>query len=107
MKKPAHYNQDHNDRSFLIHEFLTLYKDFSETLSTYAGEKILNFLQDPKKIKSFVSHALFNPHPETHTNVEADIESTITAIKSWMSGKVDVEIPLLFIQDLKKWIVED
>lgn len=107
MKRPAHYNQDHNDRSHLIHEFLTLYRDFSETLSPHSAERMLHFLQNPTKAKSFSMHAYFNPHPETHDSVEADIETAIEAINNWMAGKVNAEIPFEFINDLKKWIVED
>lgn len=107
MAKKARFNDESADRSYLLHEFLTIYKDFSETLSQNSGLRMLHFLQDQDKYKSFIAHALFNPHPETHDSVENDIENTIVALNSWMDGKVNVEVPYDYLLDLKKWLMKD
>ncbi len=105
MKKKIQFNPETADRSHVLHEFFSLHKEFFENLSYASAKRLIHFLKDAEKSKSIIQHALFDPHPKTHGKIENDIENTIIALTSWVEGKVDVEVPSDFLNDLKKWIM--
>ncbi len=104
-KKPS-FNPDDANRSYLIHEFLTLHKDFIESQNIPAAKKILRFLSNEEKLHLFIDYAIYNPHPLLHDSVQDDIEQTQLALNSWMNGATPIMNVTPLLNDLKAWIAE-
>ena len=109
MKKKPHdtFNTSDIEHSAIIHEFLSLFREFHESMSRNSAEKVLLFLQDDSKRREFVEHARFNPHPETHQDVENDIDATVTSLRSWINDKVESDVPGEFLHDLRSWVINE
>jgi len=104
---PKTYNSDDTNNSAILHEFFTLYREFHESMSRSCADKLIAFLENETKSKHFIEHARFNPHIELHVSIETDVEATITALKSWINDKVQIEVPIKFLKDLKFWITKE
>lgn len=93
--------------SEVVQKFNQLHKEFYQSYSEESAKKILNFLQDPEIFATARLCARNNPHPLTHQNFESDWEAAGASLKSWISGRVELSVPLQFLDDIKVWITSD
>lgn len=90
--------------SEVVQKFNQLHREFHQSYNEEIAKKILNFLQDPETFATARRCARKNPHPLTHQNFENDWEAAGVSLKSWISGRVALSVPLQFLDDIKVWI---
>lgn len=88
----------------VVEKFNQLHKEFHQSYSEESAKKLLNFFQDPETFLTAKRCARNNPHPLTHQNFESDWEAVQVSLKNWISRKVDLAVPLKFLDDIKTWI---
>ncbi len=91
----------------IIQEFLVLHQEFLQSHSKKAAQKLLEFMQNPANQSAAKRVATHNPHPLTHQSFERDWETTMTALISWIEGKVKFTVPGEFLEEIKIWISKD
>ena len=105
-KKPSFHPEDAN-RSYLVHEFLTLHREFIQSQNIPSAKKLHSFLSDKKKVQLFIDYAIYNPHPTTHDSIQDDIEQTLITLEGWMEDKTSIEHTIHFLNTLKAWLTEE
>lgn len=90
--------------SEVVQKFNQLHKEFHQSYNVESAKKLLNFFQDSEIFLTARRCARNNPHPLTHQNFESDWEAVQISLKNWIAKKVDLAVPLKFLDDIKTWI---
>lgn len=93
--------------SEVVQKFNQLYRGFHESYNEESAKKLLSFLQDPEIFGTARRCARNNPHPLSHQNFESDWEAAGISLKNWISGRVELSVPLQFLDDVKVWIASN
>lgn len=87
-----------------LDRFFSDQRAFVAKQNVSCAQKLIDQLNDPSVVNEITCHAQFNPHPQTHHDVEQDVEATRLALESWIQGHVDIAVPVRFLADLEYWI---